>query len=326
MKFASGSAVFMVEGVVFKIPKALLQKGDSAFSAFLAGKPARSPNGTPLFETQHSDGSDDGQEAGEIVLDDEVATFRDWIAVLYNPHDSFLDVAHPANKDLGRLLNLLVFFHKYLLTHLKSRVLATIAPLVTSDNLPSNLSKHVSVFRVIQVSHATARPEIATAARNILLADVWSQKQEAYYALDFAEGLNEKQIIGAAYYQLLSARLPGRVCDQRLTPRHCQDIDTGMKRCAAKWQDIMDSWGKLAEKGEALEHPSHWCTLETRWLQEIWKELAKSNLQFYDVVGKLEVCIRVAGTHKCWVKGKESMERDRDQMKETMYSFFVNSG
>ncbi|KAF8313875.1 hypothetical protein DL93DRAFT_2080813 [Clavulina sp. PMI_390] len=63
MQFSSGSVVFSVQNVLFRIPKALLQQHSEAFSSML-------------------DMSNDGKEE-RIVLQDSLEAFRDFRSALF---------------------------------------------------------------------------------------------------------------------------------------------------------------------------------------------------------------------------------------------------
>lgn len=234
--------------------------------------------------------------------------------------------SHPSSSDLGRLLELLLLCHKYLAAKLEAHIVAQVTQLTRADVLASNLSKNVTAFRVIEVARIVNQPELATRARALALTDLWSDHSKSpYEALLFGERMGDKEIIGAAYYQTLLYRWPMWSLDRRLTDQHRRHLKYGMTRCGEEWQKIFDAWGILqATKGEALEHQNdHKCTLQDNWLQGIWQEIAKSKLQWFDVIGKLCVAIQFAAQYDCFDAGRRSMEAEMERIKASLYACFV---
>lgn len=241
------------------------------------------------------------------------------------PLESCLNPSHPSSSDLRRLLELLLLCHKYLATILEAHIISLIMPLTRVDVLASNLKDGLTVFKLIEIAKIVNQPEIAANARATVLAELWSGGSKSPYdALIFGESINDKEIIGAAYYQTLLYRWPMWSLDKRLSEQHRRHIKYGMNRCGEEWQKVFNSWGLLAAKGEVLEHQNHaGCALHSFWLQSMWVEMAKDKLQWFDVVGKLCAAIRFAAQYDCFARGRKAMEDELARIKTNLYALFV---
>ena len=181
------------------------------------------------------------------------------------------------------------------------------------------------MFKVVEIAKIVNQPEIAANGRALILAELWSNVSKSPYdTLIFAESVNDKEMIGAAYYQALLYRWPMWSLDKRLSEQHRRHIKYGMNRCGEEWQKIFNSWGLLAAQGEVFGHMNHsGCTLHTFWLQSIWVEVAKDKLQWFDVVGKLCAAICFAAQYDCFADGRKAMEAELARIKTNLYALFV---
>jgi len=261
----------------------------------------------------------------QIVLQDSLEAFRDFRAMLFTPLESCLNPSHTSASDLKRLLDLLLLCHKYLATKLEDHIVSLITPLTRVDVLASNITDGLTVFKVVEIAKIVNQPEIAANGRALILAELWSGAAKSPYdALIFGENINDKEVIGAAYYQTLLYRWPMWSLEKRLGDQHRRHIKYGMNRCGEEWQKIFNSWGSLAAQGEALKHENHTgCALQTFWLQSIWVEAAKDKLQWFDVVGKLCAAIRFAAQYDCFADGRKAMEAELTRVKTNLYALFV---
>ncbi|KAF8323422.1 hypothetical protein DL93DRAFT_2162575 [Clavulina sp. PMI_390] len=185
MSLAPGSAVFVVQGVRFRIPKALLQQNSEVLAWM-------------FNETR---GSDD--EA--INLDDPLEAFEDLVAMLLNPLESCLNHKLPIARDLRRLLNLLVILRKYLIDKLAAYVLELVEPLIKPKTLPKHLNEHFTTVDIIRIAHHIDDKSLAKTARRIFLDSVWT-RQSTIPSIDMlrlGQELSDNEVIGAAYYQIL---------------------------------------------------------------------------------------------------------------------------
>lgn len=240
-----------------------------------------------------------------------------------SPLESCLNPSHPSASDLGRLLELLLLCHKYLATKLEAHIVSTVARLTRADVISLHLAKGLTAFRVFEIANIVNQPEIATRARGLILSELWSDhhSKSPHDALLFGERMGDKEIIGAAYYQTLLYRWPLWSLDRRLTEQHRRHLKYGMVRCGEEWQKIFDSWGM---RNEPVEHQSHsGCTLRDSWLQGIWQEIAKSKLQWFDVIGKLCAAIQFAAQYDCFAAGRQSMESELERIQGNLYACFV---
>lgn len=162
-----------------------------------------------------------------VVLYDPLEAFRDWVAILFTlvykksfwrgltltlsplrPLDSCLSPHRSSRTNLGRLLALLLLCHKYLATKIEAFVLPITEPLVGTWTLRPNISDDLTPFRVVEVAHSLNQPVLATAARCLILQDLWgSNPGDIFATLLFGECVNDQEIDGVAYYQILRSFL-----------------------------------------------------------------------------------------------------------------------
>jgi len=162
-----------------------------------------------------------------IALDDPVEAFRDFTDMLltydptprgfmislishFSPLHSCIHASHPANEQLGRLLQLLVLCNKYGIREFEEHVLTLVKRLSHPDKLPSNLKGDLTITELMRVASLVNRPEIAEGARTILLDELWGDGTKVpavarppYETLLYAEFISDKELISAAYYRLL---------------------------------------------------------------------------------------------------------------------------
>jgi len=204
--------------------------------------------------------------------------------------------------------------------------------------LPSNLKADLTATEVLRVADVVDRPEIAEAARQILLDELWGDSTKPptpacspHKTLLFAESIGDKELIGAAYYQLLlSGGVPGS------SPLR-QTLDRGMIRCGEEWQKIFNSWGqgKTVSGGSLCcseDHPHSECNDPTeRVLSGIWSHIAEASLPWFDVVGKVQCATYwQAANRTCW-RDEWDMptltltptKQELARIKEEAYSYFM---
>lgn len=97
------------------------------------------------------------------------------------------------------------------------------------------------------MAHIIDNAEMAIAPRNMVLADLWTDgSTNAFEALLLGESINDKSIIGTAYYQILVSESPRWVEDARLNERHRRHLECGNNQCIAESLADLDHWGQLA--------------------------------------------------------------------------------
>ncbi|KAF8319916.1 hypothetical protein DL93DRAFT_2224843 [Clavulina sp. PMI_390] len=299
VNLAAGSIKLLVQGCHFQIPKSLLQLHSQTFSHMIDSTSAESDE--------------------PLELDDPIGPFQDLRAMLFTPLDSCLNPKHSTTQDLSRLLPLIVLLHKYEVVAYEEFVLELIKPLVTKEKLIDSLSERLSPADIVRMANLVGQSSLASTARQILHDSLWEAtlKISPFDMLRFGEEFKETRIQGAAYYRIM---LMGQSAwqDSRLSEQHRQNLLSGMMKCGAEWQYIFDSFAE--ERLSASKHPIfHKCcwknetssyvsgrrtyvTERTR-LDALWRSLASASLPWYDLVGKVEVVIKVATERSCVGEG-----------------------
>jgi len=301
MELLPGSVVFLVEGTHFRIPSALLQQHSEVLASMLdLGKSEDTP----------------------IELDDPLEAFCAFRSMLLTPLDSCLIPSHPMSKRLDKLLELLVLCHKYEAHKFEDHVASLVIPLVQTNTLQTNLfaCPTISPNNVLQVATVVDRPEIGMAAHNLLTRNLWRSAHDPHEVLAFAESINDQKLVGTAYYQIMVRGKP-----EDLNPSQRQILDRGMIRCGAEWQRVFDSWGQgITLSGESWDSGD-------KWLHDVWFDLSKARIPWYDVVGKVKKVLshisifELSSMHHTRGRSRKPiMERELARIKMEVYRHFVD--
>lgn len=242
-----------------------------------------------------------------------------------SPMKSCLNPTHEALSDLGRLLDLLLFCHKYVIAELEAHILPIVIPLTTADTLRSHLTAELTAYRLVEISNILSLPEIAATARTMILDDLWSdESQDAFDALLFGEQMADKEIVGAAYYQILVSRLKPWAFDKRLTEQHRLQLKHGEVRCTLAWNQTFDSWGlETLHPVVSAPGPHIACNLgfSQWWLHNVWVEIARGRYLVCDVVGRIRAACRCTVGYDGHLG--VSPPQELEKIKATLYTFFV---
>lgn len=240
-----------------------------------------------------------------------------------------------------------MFCRAYKATELYTYILPLVKSLTHPDALRANLTNGLTACRISELAQDLNETEIAATARSIVLADLWLDQlelpvlvhswqwlppstnsqsssvhataQDPYNALMYGERMEDKEVIGAAYYQLMLASLSPGVYDERLTAhqRHC--LQRGTLACAVKWQELFDLWGDTLTS-ELEDH--HGYEIE-RWLHGAWRALALRKLANYDVLGKAVEVIRCALRTGIPEETIAQMKQSVDDIKSNLHTLFI---
>lgn len=146
------------------------------------------------------------------------------------------------------------------------------------DTLPQHLSSELSTHHIIQVAHSIRAPEIGTHARAIILKEIWSPKpQDIFKVLSFGIQMDDRDIIGAALYQIMiapSVKLENNEELRNVRRRNELHFGIAIQKCILLWGKLFNSWGSQ---------------LSEELLGSIWKTLAKGDNIWFDVVGKVSL-------------------------------------
>lgn len=241
---------------------------------------------------------------------------------------------HPSATDLKRLLELLLLCHKYLAHKIEEHVLSIALPLTRTKVLGSHLDDELTIFRIVEIANILGQPDIAITARTMILDDLWSERpKDAYDALLFGEQVNDKEVIGAAYYQILVSGSNPWASDVRLTEKHRLRLERGGIRLTEAWVQISDDWGSRASPFQppqpatnpyphtiALYQPDPPPDPSRYWIHEVWRQVGARRYSSYDVIGRLRSAQHsVQGYHQSYGK---LVGRNMEAVKANMYTYF----
>jgi len=140
----------------------------------------------------------------------------------FSPLCSCINPLNPIRQNLSRLLNLALFCQKYQCSELQTFIENLAIPLMQTNNLPSNLTKELTFLRVAEIAHTLNHTDMSAVSQSIVVANLWENGvTNAFEALVLGECINDKLIIGTAYYQILVSQSPKWTEDPRLNERHC---------------------------------------------------------------------------------------------------------
>jgi hypothetical protein len=220
------------------------------------------------------------------------------------------------------LLRLLVFCNKYAAREFEEHLVTLVKPLVQADTLSSSLGVDLTVTEVLRIANMVDQPVIAEVARQNFLDELWGDCETTtplagppYETLLFAESIGDKELIGAAYYQIL---ISGDTSGS--TPALRQTLDRGMIRCGEEWQKVFNLWGQGKYEKEFSCANCH-----QRHLYGIWSRIAAASLAWYDVVGKVRCAARWQSDNM-YSYGCCSMKAAAPELariKKEVYSYFM---
>ncbi|KAF8319918.1 hypothetical protein DL93DRAFT_2164109 [Clavulina sp. PMI_390] len=221
MQLAPESTTFIVHGVRFRIPVALLEHHCHSSSLQSVG-----------LASSH--------EHDIVRLGDPLEAFQDFRSMVFVTPDSCLFPGNPIAQDFGRLFNLLVLLHNYHMDTFKDHVITLVAPLATPAALDAYLSSSdpeaCQGETIYRISAVNEQPAILSGIRDALTDRLWRQDSSVspYQMLALAFEHDDKKLWGAAYYQIMLQN-PTNWDIQDLTHDHRHNIELGMRRFAAAW-------------------------------------------------------------------------------------------
>lgn len=215
------------------------------------------------------------------------------------------------------------------------------------NTLSSHLTDEFTIFRVLEIAHILDRVDMMTTPRDMILEDLWgSGKASAYDALMLGEDINDKMIIGTAYYQILVSKSRKWIDDGRLNERHRRHLEYGNHRCIAESLSMLQLWGRWAIEQHPTstlryhhsrsEYPPSLLGPDHRWLHLMLTGMAEDDCAPGDVVRRYEMALQVAprasarvsvwSTVSSLTGNQERLEEALKQFKTNIYSYFVQPG
>ncbi|KAF8319919.1 hypothetical protein DL93DRAFT_2164110 [Clavulina sp. PMI_390] len=306
MGWASGSAVLLVEGKLFRVPKAILQQHSSVFGHMFASTTST-------------------EETDPITLDDSLQAFEDFRAMLFTPLQSCLMPSYPTTKDLRRMLEILVLLHKYEISDFEKHILSLIEPLLEVLKLKSPPPNTPSAYDVFRVAHRVGQIPFVDFARSVIIDRLWDHDPafSAYEALFFGEEYNDKPITGAAYYQIL---LLGEEAWRAATLSTTQldKLVIGRLRCIDLWHEL---FAAICTPGQyPIIHDCCWGHDAVSFSMDryglVFYDLAKAKRPSFDWIGMLEIFITRAEELACDEDCRQRYRPELEEMKQSLYDLF----
>ncbi|KAF8317603.1 hypothetical protein DL93DRAFT_2076683 [Clavulina sp. PMI_390] len=304
MTHSSGSVVFSVQGVKFKIPKALLQQHSDAFNGMLAM-------------------ADSGDEA--VVLDDSLEGFRQFRAVLFTPFDSCLASTETDSIDtINPLLELLLIANKYCMEKIEKLALNKLLSLVVPESLayfPLELR-----LRTLEVAALVHSPELARAPRANLLNVLWCQdapSEVSVELLQLGKRIGDQELASAGYYAVMRSGRSWWSTNDKLDEEDKQRLVDGMFACAEVWQRIHTGWGAFGF-GCHTE-----CPRKREVLDASLRIQHYASVEWYDVLGKISATVQanvgVRGSPHCAVAIADRLADVNDEVKRDIGTYFLGT-
>jgi hypothetical protein len=309
MNFATGSVIFSISGVRFKvpvteyvyrritdnlqIPKALLQQHSEGFSAMLDMK------------------SNSESEEQAIELSDSFNAFLQFRKVLFTsvqfhnhcsdsmnhfswqprPLESCLFSDEEDSAHICDLLDLLAISHKYCASAIETRTVGKLIDLTAARRVADlDISVHL---RILETAVLIGSNELGRASRTPLLRSMWLHTSDACKApldhpvkiLAYGKGMHDKEMIGAAYYAIMCNGREWWASHDGVEPVDRRRLEQGMMRCAKEWHDIQTKWA-VDGFGCHLK-----CNPKRDILHASLGVQAERGIAWYDIVGKINATL-----------------------------------
>jgi len=250
---------FSVEGVLFKIPKAMLQIHSEAFASMLGFEDA---SGKP------------------IVLEDPLPAFEEFCKVIFTPYEACLETAHPSSSDLEKVIGVLTLAHKYCAVDMEARAKAIAIDLTRAEVIRTHITPTLSAIQIFDTALLVDSPEMIATAKVAIIADFREKNIPPRSMLALGERHRDGKMIALAYYQIMLSGRRTWMTDETLSNKHKQDLIQLMLFCVDEWDSIAREWGSTG----TIPH-DHMCRSPGRVLEGAWS----NNLAVpsWDVIGKL---------------------------------------
>ncbi|KAF8319914.1 hypothetical protein DL93DRAFT_2220356 [Clavulina sp. PMI_390] len=318
-----------VDSVRLMIPAALMQTHSGTFEDMLR-------LGTSL--------SEDGLELA-ITLEDPLTAIRELRTVFFSPLDSCLFCPDRITCNLKTALDFLQFLHKYEFSVLENYVYSLIAPMISKTSLPNHLTKDLTIWDTFHRGQILARPSLVQSCQEIMLERLWAKDSSVspYYLLQFGEELQDKTIIGAAYYHVVLRGVTAwKAADPLTTMEQCQRLTEARVKLAEEWQILLDCIGQPASSEAASRAIIHRCCWDRSYRSQytqnsysppsstqrrdyLLTQLALSKTAHFDLMGKLQVVIAAAKSIPCEPNCAARYDSELEDLRGGLHSYYITT-
>ncbi|KAF8331335.1 uncharacterized protein EI90DRAFT_3154590 [Cantharellus anzutake] len=268
----AGAVNFEVEGVIFRLPKSILQRYESsAFSNMI--------------------GDSNNESNLPIHLTDTREAFTEFRRVVYTPLESCLSHHHRLSKDLEKVLMVQKLAHKYCLSVMENMAASAALNLAAdAELLRSHTTASLTPLDILVHALDVECEELAVTARNVVKEDLWASTLCPYDVISGLNNYNEGEVQATAYYQILLKGQNNWLYEKRLDRSHHHYLYIGIANLSAEWESVFADWGSLFHVGIHMPVTNGWniwcvyCELHSR----IWRNLGAKRFQQFDVLGKLK--------------------------------------
>ncbi|KAF9515701.1 hypothetical protein BS47DRAFT_1341623 [Hydnum rufescens UP504] len=212
---APGSQVFLVRGVIFQVPKSLLEI-----------------HSTLLFERRVPSGPVE-------LLDVPSKAFGHFCDAMMNPIESSLIRPDP---DLREILDILSIAHKYDAKIIEGRALPIAISMTSPENIKAHLNSRLSALEIVEIGTSINCAEVADSAFHLIMKEVRRKQLPGHKALSFAERINEPRFVARIYYEIMLQGSSEWDMDTHLTDRQRRNLNRGSVKCTEAWDEISRSW------------------------------------------------------------------------------------
>ncbi|KIJ36633.1 hypothetical protein M422DRAFT_50958 [Sphaerobolus stellatus SS14] len=305
--FEDGSAVILVQNMLFKVHRTILSRDSSAFETLF-----RLPSGKQAVEgTRDSD--------PVILQGDTPEQFRSLLWSLYSLPHEIVEAGPPQDPGewhgFDRFSNLTQIAHKYCFKSLEIWSLGTFLKWLSPSSRQPPPRIHTST--AMSLRNASAEPEVLDRLQRVLelavlcedellhdavvqrlLDELRSHDADLPWFIGLGERFNIQTLSGAAYYALM---IQGRekwltlAKDSKLTHDQLKLTREQLAKLHNGYYALVSRWERYRSMQPTIPpcvHYGHSC--RQRW-QAYWKELTKDDLIMTrfpaDVLGKLETVL-----------------------------------
>ncbi|KAF8331334.1 uncharacterized protein EI90DRAFT_3123485 [Cantharellus anzutake] len=300
---SSGAVDFEVEGVIFRLPKCILQRyKDSAFSNMI--KDSNNESNRPIH------------------LADTRKAFTEFRRVVYTHH-------HQSSKDLEKVLMVQKLAHKYCLS-LVEDLAASISTNLATDavSLRSRTTASLTPLDILICALDVKCEKLAVIARNVVKEDLWASRLCPYAVISRLNNYDEKEVRATAYYQVLLKGSDHWLHEQQLDRSHHYSLYAGITNLSAQWELIFSDWGSLFHIGIQKNIPGYSYSSHIQYTEygeihsQIWRNLAEKKFQPFDVLGKLKAIRSWTGLPRFQDIVRPAVNTEIKRIKSTLHVFF----
>lgn len=158
------------------------------------------------------------------------------------PFESCLYPHSSASRDLRKVLDLWSFAHKYCAFDIIERAKSVALSLVTLRTIRTHLTPQCPALRVLEMSRLVECPELATMAKEVILADLDAGRVTERGLLDLADNLGDVSFRGRVYYRAMLLERALWATSLKFSPMQVERLIGGLVRSQEVWNNLLMDW------------------------------------------------------------------------------------